>query len=210
MIKKIISAVLVCAFGILLFGCGSSEKVQMQEAKEVVADYFEDLKSAQFEKASDYVSSDYKDPLRLEEIEPALSGLMLGMNASMNTGEEFKKSFHQFMDVVMNQIVNTYDIEKANFEGKDLASFDLADLDEDANTYMESYLVENQDRLTALYEEKGEQEAYKVILDELSKPLFELLEKHVKEDLPDITHKVRLRVEKQNDEWLITKSEIMN
>ena len=75
---------------------------------------------------------------------------------------------------------------------------------------MESYLVENQDRLTALYEEKGEQEAYKVILDELSKPLFELLEKHVKEDLPDITHKVRLRVEKQNDEWLITKSEIMN
>ena len=234
MIKKIISAVLVCAFGILLFGCGSSEKVQMQEAKEVVADYFEDLKSAQFEKASDYVSSDYKDPLRLEEIEPALSGLMLGMNASMNTGEEFKKSFHQFMDVVMNQIVNTYDIEKAkwqkegvvdvqvNFEGKDLASFDPADLDEDANTYMESYLVENQDRLTALYEEKGEQEAYKVILDEgeqeaykvildeLSKPLFELLEKHVKEDLPDITHKVRLRVEKQNDEWLITKSEIMN
>ena len=126
------------------------------------------------------------------------------------------------MDVVMNQIVNTYDIEKTkwqkegvvdvqvNFEGKDLASFDPADLDEDANTYMESYLVENQDRLTALYEEKGEQEAYKVILDELSKPLFELLEKHVKEDLPDITHKVRLRVEKQNDEWLITKSEIMN
>ena len=220
--QKIISAVLVCAFGILLFGCGSSEKVQMQEAKEVVADYFEDLKSAQFDKASDYVSSDYKDPLRLEEIEPALSGLMLGMNASMNTGEEFKKSFHQFMDVVMNQIVNTYDIEKAkwqkegvvdvqvNFEGKDLASFDPADLDEDANTYMESYLVENQDRLTALYEEKGEQEAYKVILDELSKPLFELLEKHVKEDLPDITYKVRLRVEKQNDEWLITKSEIMN
>lgn len=93
MIKKIISAVLVCAFGILLFGCGSSEKVQMQEAKEVVADYFEDLKSAQFDKASDYVSSDYKDPLRLEEIEPALSGLMLGMKASMNTGEEFKKKF---------------------------------------------------------------------------------------------------------------------
>ena len=61
-----------------------------------------------------------------------------------------------------------------------------------------------------MYEEKGEQEAYKVILDELSKPLFELLEKHVKEDLPDITYKVRLRVEKQNDEWLITKSEIMN
>lgn len=99
---------------------------------------------------------------------------------------------------------------QVNFEGKDLASFDPADLDEDANTYMESYLVENQDRLTALYEEKGEQEAYKVILDELSKPLFELLEKHVKEDLPDITYKVRLRVEKQNDEWLITKSEIMN
>ena len=62
--------------------------------------------------------------------------------------------------------MNTYDIEKTkwqkegvvdvqvNFEGKDLASFDPADLDEDANTYMESYLVENQDRLTALYEEK--------------------------------------------------------
>lgn len=222
MIKKLISAVLVCAFGILLFGCGSSEEVQMQEAKEVVADYFEDLKSAQFEKASDYVSADYFDPLRLEEIEPTLSGLMLGMNASMNTGEEFEKSFHQFMDVVMNQIVNTYDIEKTKwqkdgvvdvqvkFEGKDLASFDPTVLDEDANTYMESYLSENQDRLTALYEEKGEQEAYKVILDELSKPLFDLLEKHVKEDLPDITYKVRLRVEKQNDEWLITKSEIMN
>ena len=222
MIKKLISAVLVCAFGILLFGCGSSEEVQMQEAKEVVADYFEDLKSAKFEKASDYVSANYSDPLRLEEIEPTLSGLMLGMNASMNTGEEFEKSFHQFMDVVMNQIVNTYDIEKTKwqkdgvvdvqvkFEGKDLASFDPTVLDEDANTYMESYLSENQDRLTALYEEKGEQEAYKVILDELSKPLFDLLEKHVKEDLPDITYKVRLRVEKQNDEWLITKSEIMN
>ncbi len=63
MIKKIISAVLVCAFGVSLFGCGSSEEVQMQEAKEVVADYFEDLKSAQFDKASDYVSSDYKHPL---------------------------------------------------------------------------------------------------------------------------------------------------
>ena len=81
----------------------------------------------------------------------------------------------------MNQIVNTYDIEKTKwqkdgvvdvqvkFEGKDLASFDPSVLDKDANTYMESYLVENQDRLTALYEEKGEQEAYKVILDELTK-----------------------------------------
>lgn len=203
--KKRIIILLVCMMCFMMVGCSLSTKKQ----KEVVDQFLTSLKAADFTKLQSYCSDDNVD---LGDFQSIINELESYQNVD-TYGQTFVDEANQYIKNVFNELLESYEITDVTKENEQYVvnvkaqMKDFSDLSIDNSQYtkmVNTYQKEHLNELRELYKKQGEQAMMKKVYGDLSKEIFNDLNKKMKKMNSKNTD-LKFVLEKSDGEYFITE-----
>lgn len=209
-----------------LAGCGGGSKADAKApVKEVVDGFMGALAAGEFDKISAFCTEEAvksQDLASLEQIDDLESSFMdsLGVTGDV-ISEETRASVTAFVDNLKKDIVSGYEISDVSVDG-DMAvvdgtvtfGYDLDTektgkklLEEEMDGVMQAYMQENQEALSKLYTEEGQDAMLGKMFNDLIPSVMDRYAEAIRAT-DGGTRPLHFAVEKRGDAWLISDIKI--
>ena len=181
--KKLLSLFVAMIFAIGMAGCGNNSDEQIQAASNVVTGYLDAIQSGDLDKAEDYTTDAYIDPLGIDNMDSYMESLL----ESLDMGETFDQEANDFAKNAVKAAITSYEINDTKMEedtisvlvdidGKDYENIDFTAMENELNTYTQNYANENLDRLMQIYTEQGEDAMMEAMMQDIGGYMFDEME----------------------------------
>lgn len=143
--KKLLSLFVAMIFAIGMAGCGNNSDEQIQAASNVVTGYLDAIQSGDLDKAEDYTTDAYIDPLGIDNMDSYMESLL----ESLDMGETFDQEANDFAKNAVKAAITSYEINDTKMEedtisvlvdidGKDYENIDFTAMENELNTYTQN------------------------------------------------------------------------
>ena len=222
----ILAVVLICVM--MLTSCAGGTKNKEAGIMAAVDGVMHSVKTGEYSKIYDYLSSDAKDGEVeemldfLENISDQLPISDLFEENSIDLDEETYELAYDFFNRAIDEfkagLVKSYEIGKITEEteeaeevsvpveiafGYDFEAFENDDIDSKIDPLLTSYYLENMDELEFIYENEGDEGVVKRMLEDLSGDYYDEI---VKSMLPaeETTKSLVFTVVEEDGKWLVS------
>ena len=201
-------------FAIGMAGCGNNSDEQIQAASNVVTGYLDAIQSGDLDKAEDYTTDAYIDPLGIDNMDSYMESLL----ESLDMGETFDQEANDFAKNAVKAAITSYEINDTKMEedtisvlvdidGKDYENIDFTAMENELNTYTQNYANENLDRLMQIYTEQGEDAMMEAMMQDIGGYMFDEMET-LFTGAAQKQYQMRFDLVQDEDEWKINGAEI--
>lgn len=212
--KKLLSLFVAMIFAIGMAGCGNNSDEQIQAASNVVTGYLDAIQSGDLDKAEDYTTDAYIDPLGIDNMDSYMESLL----ESLDMGETFDQEANDFAKNAVKAAITSYEINDTKMEedtisvlvdidGKDYENIDFTAMENELNTYTQNYANENLDRLMQIYTEQGEDAMVEAMMQDIGGYMFDEMET-LFTGAAQKQYQMRFDLVQDEDEWKINGAEI--
>ncbi|MBM6765527.1 hypothetical protein H5996_06340 [Faecalicoccus pleomorphus] len=212
--KKLLSLFVAMIFAIGMAGCGNNSDEQIQAASNVVTGYLDAIQSGDLDKAEDYTTDAYIDPLGIDNMDSYMESLL----ESLDMGETFDQEANDFAKNAVKAAITSYEINDTKMEedtisvlvdidGKDYENIDFTAMENELNTYTQNYANENLDRLMQIYTEQGEDAMMEAMMQDIGGYMFDEMET-LFTGAAQKQYQMRFDLVQDEDEWKINGAEI--
>ena len=212
--KKLLSLFVAMIFAIGMAGCGNNSDEQIQAASNVVTAYLDAIQSGDLDKAEDYTTDAYIDPLGIDNMDSYMESLL----ESLDMGETFDQEANDFAKNAVKAAITSYEINDTKMEedtisvlvdidGKDYENIDFTAMENELNTYTQNYANENLDRLMQIYTEQGEDAMMEAMMQDIGGYMFDEMET-LFTGAAQKQYQMRFDLVQDEDEWKINGAEI--
>ena len=212
--KKLMSLFVAMIFAIGMAGCGNNSDEQIQAASNVVTGYLDAIQSGDLDKAEDYTTDAYIDPLGIDNMDSYMESLL----ESLDMGETFDQEANDFAKNAVKAAITSYEINDTKMEedtisvlvdidGKDYENIDFTAMENELNTYTQNYANENLDRLMQIYTEQGEDAMMEAMMQDIGGYMFDEMET-LFTGAAQKQYQMRFDLVQDEDEWKINGAEI--
>ena len=212
--KKLLSLFVAMIFAIGMAGCGNNSDEQIQAASNVVTGYLDAIQSGDLNKAEDYTTDAYIDPLGIDNMDSYMESLL----ESLDMGETFDQEANDFAKNAVKAAITSYEINDTKMEedtisvlvdidGKDYENIDFTAMENELNTYTQNYANENLDRLMQIYTEQGEDAMMEAMMQDIGGYMFDEMET-LFTGAAQKQYQMRFDLVQDEDEWKINGAEI--
>lgn len=212
--KRLLSLFVAMIFAIGMAGCGNNSDEQIQAASNVVTGYLDAIQSGDLDKAEDYTTDAYIDPLGIDNMDSYMESLL----ESLDMGETFDQEANDFAKNAVKAAITSYEINDTKMEedtisvlvdidGKDYENIDFTAMENELNTYTQNYANENLDRLMQIYTEQGEDAMMEAMMQDIGGYMFDEMET-LFTGAAQKQYQMRFDLVQDEDEWKINGAEI--
>ena len=212
--KKLMSLFVAMIFAIGMAGCGNNSDEQIQAASNVVTGYLDAIQSGDLDKAEDYTTDAYIDPLGIDNMDSYMESLL----ESLDMGETFDQEANDLAKNAVKAAITSYEINDTKMEedtisvlvdidGKDYENIDFTAMENELNTYTQNYANENLDRLMQIYTEQGEDAMMEAMMQDIGGYMFDEMET-LFTGAAQKQYQMRFDLVQDEDEWKINGAEI--
>ena len=212
--KKLLSLFVAMIFAIGMAGCGNNSDEQIQAASNVVTGYLDAIQSGDLDKAEDYTTDAYIDPLGIDNMDSYMESLL----ESLDMGETFDQEANDFAKNAVKAAITSYEINDTKMEedtisvlvdidGKDYENIDFTAMENELNTYTQNYANENLDRLMQIYNDQGEDAMMEAMMQDIGGYMFDEMET-LFTGAAQKQYQMRFDLVQDEDEWKINGAEI--
>lgn len=212
--KRLVSFLVVMMISIGLVGCGNNNETQIQAAQDTVTSYLDSIQSGDLDKAEEYTTDAYIDPLGIDNMDSYMESLL----ESLDMGETFDQEANEFATNAVKAAITSYKIKDSKMEdgtisvlvdvdGKDYENIDFTTMENELNTYTQNYANENMDRLAQIYTQQGEDAMMEAMMQDIGGYMFDKIET-LFTGAAQKQYQMRFDLVQDDDEWKINGAEI--
>ena len=212
--KKLLSLFVAMIFAIGMAGCGNNSDEQIQAASNVVTGYLDAIQSGDLDKAEDYTTDAYIDPLGIDNMDSYMESLL----ESLDMGETFDQEANDFAKNAVKAAITSYEINDTKMEedtisvlvdidGKDYENIDFTAMESELTTYTQNYANENLNRLMQIYNDQGEDAMMEAMMQDIGGYIFDRMET-LFTGAEQKKYQMRFDLVQDENEWKIKAAEI--